>query len=817
MHSMADRTQSDFFVGEWRVHPAECRLSRDGRTVAVRPKVMDLLVYLAQTAGQVTSKDTLLNDVWGTDAVSESALTRTVTELRQALDDSANSPRILETIPKRGYRLIAAVVPADREEPSRAGARAVNVVARPYASTAALLTLIVIALTAGSWQARGLPWRTTPLPFSARDWVLIAPFENRTGDPAFDDVLEQALERELVGSAFVKVVPRPRIEDSLALMKKPPDVRLDAALAREVALRDGDIRALLTGRISRVGSTYVVSTTIVNPVDGGTVANIAHDASGPAVVVQVVRRQALDVRRALGETMASVDRSRDALAKVTTPSLRALQLYSRAAVLLGGEAWRDQAKGKSPYAAAEVLLKEATAIDPSFASAWLLLAHAVGQQDRPATEHMPFAERALGLSSAVSPVERYFIEGFTHTRRGYRSEQRQDYDAAAKAYEGLLQLAPDHYWTLTELLVVYRRLGRFDDAERIVADAAAVRPRSIRFAIDAARAHLRRGDRQLAQATMQHARALIAEAVANSEALPVDSLEWLRLWDAHVAWLDGDPERALLVANQAEERWASDQSIPWLFKLAAVYSGIGRYDDARRVADRLPEDRRGPLIDSIAFQRGRLGEIRHVLEPKRLDSNLLGSRIALLIWANKFSAAEWALAETRRRDVRFTTDALVDRLGQLRVRQGRYAEGLAMLESIKPDPMGPRYNVVEHIAMGRRGLGDTAGAIKLLERAGLTRVQAVTHDGWQVSSWLKCRTLLAELYQEGGRQSDAERVAMDLRNLLRLAEADHPLLVRASRVMAPGSTSFVRATAIERRAAQDLAAPRVAARVFRQP
>ena len=268
-------------------------------------------------------------------------------------------------------------MPIEREEPCRAGGRAVNVVARPYASTVALLTLSVIALAAVSWQARGLPWRTTPLPFSARDWVLIAPFENRTGDPTFDDVLEQALERELVGSGFVNVVPRPRMEDSLALMKKPPDVRLDSALAREVALRDGNVRALLTGRISRVGSTYVVSTAIVNPVDGGTVANIAHDASGPEVVVQVVRRQALDVRRALGETMSSVDRSRDALAKVTTPSLRALQRYSRAAVLLGGEAWRYQPKGKSPYAAAEVLLTEATAIDPSFASAWLLLAHAV--------------------------------------------------------------------------------------------------------------------------------------------------------------------------------------------------------------------------------------------------------------------------------------------------------------------------------------------------------------------------------------------------------------------------------------------------------
>lgn len=70
---------------------------------------MDLLTYLAVHRGEVVSKNQLLNDVWGTEAVSESALTRTVTELRQALGDAADEPRLLETIPKRGYRLIGVV------------------------------------------------------------------------------------------------------------------------------------------------------------------------------------------------------------------------------------------------------------------------------------------------------------------------------------------------------------------------------------------------------------------------------------------------------------------------------------------------------------------------------------------------------------------------------------------------------------------------------------------------------------------------------------------------------------------------------------
>ncbi len=72
---------------------------------------MDLLVFLAQRQGQVVAKDALLDGVWGTDALSESALTRSITELRQTLEDDAERPNLIETIPKRGYRAIAPVRP----------------------------------------------------------------------------------------------------------------------------------------------------------------------------------------------------------------------------------------------------------------------------------------------------------------------------------------------------------------------------------------------------------------------------------------------------------------------------------------------------------------------------------------------------------------------------------------------------------------------------------------------------------------------------------------------------------------------------------
>ena len=117
--------KGDFYLGPWLVQPSLDRMSLEGRIVQVRPKVMDLLVYLAGSAGTVISKETLLNEVWRTEAISESALTRTITELRSAVRDDVDQPRFLETIPKRGYRLIAPVRTVASQEESHARRRRV--------------------------------------------------------------------------------------------------------------------------------------------------------------------------------------------------------------------------------------------------------------------------------------------------------------------------------------------------------------------------------------------------------------------------------------------------------------------------------------------------------------------------------------------------------------------------------------------------------------------------------------------------------------------------------------------------------------------
>lgn len=105
-----------FWIGEWQVEPLRHRLSREAQAVVVEPKVMEVLVYLAVRPGAVVTRTELLEAVWPDTVVTDHAVTRCISELRKALQDSREAPEFIETIPKRGYRLLAPVRPVQQPE-----------------------------------------------------------------------------------------------------------------------------------------------------------------------------------------------------------------------------------------------------------------------------------------------------------------------------------------------------------------------------------------------------------------------------------------------------------------------------------------------------------------------------------------------------------------------------------------------------------------------------------------------------------------------------------------------------------------------------
>ena len=102
--------RTSFGVGYWRVDPALNSVAGPMASAHLEPKVMEVLVCLAEHAADVVSKELLLRSVWPDTCVTDDVLTRAIFELRRVFGDEARRPRMIQTIPKRGYRLIAPVV-----------------------------------------------------------------------------------------------------------------------------------------------------------------------------------------------------------------------------------------------------------------------------------------------------------------------------------------------------------------------------------------------------------------------------------------------------------------------------------------------------------------------------------------------------------------------------------------------------------------------------------------------------------------------------------------------------------------------------------
>jgi len=190
-----------FMLGDWEVRPRHNELVSGQETRHLEPRAMDLLVFMTSRAPEVVSKNAIVDAVWEGRIISEGTLTNTIAELRRALGDDARHPRYIETIPKLGYCLVAAVEPvssssAGDAEASPRRSRTILVIA-----VAAFLLAVAVVVTF-VLQTRGRPLDP--------ELVLVGPFVNRTGDESFDAMALLARDRLVAGlseSRLVRAVP----------------------------------------------------------------------------------------------------------------------------------------------------------------------------------------------------------------------------------------------------------------------------------------------------------------------------------------------------------------------------------------------------------------------------------------------------------------------------------------------------------------------------------------------------------------------------------------------------------------------------------
>ncbi len=196
-----------------------------------------------------------------------------------------------------------------------------------------------------------------------RDTVVLADFNNTTGDPVFDGTPRQGLSAQLEQSPFLNLLSDERIAQTLSLMAKPKDMRLTHELAREVCQRTASA-AVLDGSIAQVGMHYLLTRKAVNCSNGESLATTEAQANDKNHVLDALGEVASEIRSKLGESLASVRKYDAPPESVTTPSLEALKSYS-----LGCQAMIV----KDDSAAAIPFFQRAISLDPNFAMAYARL------------------------------------------------------------------------------------------------------------------------------------------------------------------------------------------------------------------------------------------------------------------------------------------------------------------------------------------------------------------------------------------------------------------------------------------------------------
>jgi eukaryotic-like serine/threonine-protein kinase len=344
--------------------------------------------------------------------------------------------------------------------------------------------------------------------------VLLTDVENQTGEKLFDETVTEALRQALAQSRYVRLVPQSQVLEATERMGRRNVSHVDMALGGELARRE-NYRALLTGRIASAGGVYLLSIQLTDPREGVPLVTQTAVLRSPSELYTTVDNLAKRLRKRFGESLAQVNQESRPLEKVTTPSLDALQRYSRAMEFYA----------VGDYNSFLPLAKSATELDPGFGMAHLYLARVFEWRGDAANAAQEMDQALLHLDH-VTERERYLILASGFEFQGLYEKAAEQYRLLTEVYpddlEGYRGLAEASVWSgRTEegvaaekhalklnpnspsdhrLLIFYLvRLNRFSDALAQFQAAQARQIRSPRLHWGAGLAYLGKGDTQAAR------------------------------------------------------------------------------------------------------------------------------------------------------------------------------------------------------------------------------------------------------------------------------------------------------------------------------
>lgn len=449
--------------GPFELDVETAELRKNGARVQLQEQPARILAFLLEHAGEVVTREQLREKLWAADTFVDfdHGLNAAVRKLRAALDDSADTPRFIETLPRHGYRFIPSVEWIVAPAAPRSSARL-------YPWITVSVTVIAIAVIVFLFVRR--PVRALP----PIQHIAILPFA--TTDPAIDylgDGLAEALIDEISKWPDLRVVSR---TSAFRFKGKPIE-------PREVGRQLG-AGAVLAGNLEHTADEYRLHVEMID-VDDGTEIWSRRYETRIADLNLLQRRVAEDMALRFGRT-----RSDNARRETSSP---AYDLYLR-----GRYAWNRRSRGD--LVRASQYFEQAVQLDPQFARGWAGLAAAygaiAGNSTIPGSEGL-FQKKAKAAANTALSLDPMLAEAYACRAAG-ESTSEWDFDAAERDFRRALELDPNyasaHEWYGVHLY----RTGHLGEARQEIERAYQLEPFSV--AMVSYMCHIRLYQRQYADA-----------------------------------------------------------------------------------------------------------------------------------------------------------------------------------------------------------------------------------------------------------------------------------------------------------------------------
>jgi TolB-like protein len=551
--------QSDFQLGIWRVQPQLNCVSCDQKIIRLEPKMMEVLLCLAQSSGEVVSKERLVQEVWRNTFVTDDVLIRCVSALRKAFGDDSGKPAIIETIPKRGYRLVLPVVPV-----------------------------------AYSQRTQG----ASPSDFA--DSIAVLPFENAGPDPDMEylsDGIAETIINYLSRLQNLRVVPRTTTFQYKRKSLNPSEVGHELG-----------VRLVLTGHVRQQRERLVVGTELIDTARHSQLWGETYDRKMEDIF-SIQNQIAAEIPNYLRLRLTEVEKRE--LAKRPTESREAYHLFLKAMYFANKYSPEGFGKGLD-------YCRQAIAADPLYADAYAALSYLYGLLGAfdvvPAREAFPRARaaavKALEIDDGLSDA--HAALGFVLMLHDW------DWQSAEAEFRRAIELGPHmsggHYAYSIWLLAQDRPEEAAAEAGRALDLDPLSLPKNCHLGVvhflgheyDAAIDQLRRTIELDASFVMAHhilalvyaVKGMRAEALAEAErAHPLSDEIYSRVTFARINALTGKPGEARQVLTQLEQvEQAAKPSSYRATWCAMIHALLGEQVQAFEWLDRAYEEREAALI-----------------------------------------------------------------------------------------------------------------------------------------------------------------------------------------------------------------------------